>query len=78
MTESEALTKWCPMFRSSVAARSDGGESFTTNRDDYLPSRSSHCIGHNCMAWRVQTTFDAQGNYVRKAIDGFCGLACRP
>jgi hypothetical protein len=67
MTEDEAKTKWCPM------ARSGDSRGFNKNRNGEGGSlKSSHCIGSECMAWRVICPGQAVDQQGRPA--GECGL----
>lgn len=63
MLESEAKTKWCPMYQSD-----DNGD----NRwhTEGLFDRRSCCIGSTCGAWRDDGYNDKDGER-----EGHCGLA---
>jgi hypothetical protein len=70
MTEEEAKTKWCPMFRCA----GDGGNA------DADGGRRTKCIGTRCMMWRWQYDTVADGpdgvDYkLVRTTQGYCGLA---
>jgi len=64
MLESEAKTKWCPMYRS----RGD----YSDNRwqREGLFVRESVCLGPSCACWRDDGYNDKAGER-----EGHCGLA---
>ena len=62
MLESEAKTKWCPMFR-------DSGSCVTNRNYQGFPENSS-CLGSRCACW-VDTGYDD----AEKERTGRCGLA---
>ena len=68
MTEEEARTKWCPMARQTV----DSEGNFYTTTGTGL-SGFQHCIGSDCMMWRLKafSTLDING---KPSGNGFCGL----
>lgn len=74
MTEDEAKTKWCPMFRVSNAGA--GGSQYSSTSFETKTNRNfisnPQCLASGCMAWRWD--YDQYGD----ATEGFCGLAGRP
>lgn len=81
MTESEAKTKWCPMFRAVIAVGPSDGNEYVTNRDDVTGSNGSRCIGSACMAWRVQSGWSKDAMTGQNGpidLGGYCGLAGKP
>ena len=65
MLESEAKTKWCPMYRSD----GDFDNRFVHPDDDRF-ARSCSCIGSKC-AWWVDTGYDDKAG----ERTGRCGKA---
>ena len=65
MLESEAKTKWCPMYRSD----GDFDNRFVTHDDDRF-ARSCSCLGPQCACW-VDTGYDDAEN----ERTGRCGVA---
>ena len=71
LTETQALTKWCPMARiweSNLEGEGEGYAAAAINR----PDASMHCIAAKCMAWRTVYS-DAAGE-----PRGFCGAFGKP
>lgn len=65
MTETEAKTKWCPMWRLGQSF-DFGGYAAVNNHS------ASNCIGSACMMWReIVGVPDDQKQ-------GYCGLAGKP
>ena len=66
MTEQEAITKWCPMSRTS----SGGDENTTINRlsDSNNFTAEINCIASDCMMWRWES------KYPENHKNGYCGL----
>ena len=54
MTENEAKTKWCPMFRSSVEPNGSADNRGIMNEAGC--HKSTLCIASECMAWRWDWT----------------------
>lgn len=73
MTEQEAKTKWCPMFRASLGITPAGEREVIDNRND--GEASTRCIGSACMAWRWTGEGKPEPN---GGPVGFCGLAGAP
>ena len=62
MLESEAKTKWCPMYR-------DSGE-WGTNRNYQSRNEDSSCLANQCACWVDDGHNDKAGER-----EGHCGLA---
>ncbi len=68
LTEDEAKTMWCPMYRCAphgTNADADGG-------------RRDTCVASRCMMWRKATErmpTDGGSRYYASEKRGFCGLA---
>lgn len=76
MTEDEAKTKWCPMFR-VTAYELDAPQDYrpqTDNRGRHAPE--GNCLGSGCMAWRVYSVDDRTRENGPQG--GYCGLAGKP
>jgi hypothetical protein len=78
MTEDEAKTKWCPMYRITSL---EWLQTATNNRGETLHENiPPNCIGSDCMMWTWDVTpfmannENARGNAHTKA-SGHCGLA---
>lgn len=69
MTEDEAKTKWCPMYRIS-----DSDESWDCNRDATF-DRDGFCLGSDCAVWRWHS-IPQPGSIATKRF-GHCGLASK-
>ena len=54
MTEDQAKTKWCPMFRWTASA----GE-WNSNREGGPSGKTPCCIASGCMMWRDLQGMDA-------------------
>lgn len=83
MTEQDAKTKWCPLYRVATS----GGDTSTFEMDNrpvehaedaeqrWRPTGEFHpvarCVGSRCMAWRwvMPVVGDSRG---------YCGLAGKP
>jgi hypothetical protein len=52
MTEDEARTKWCPMFRASISVGPTDASEIVTNQDHNADHRLGRCLASGCMAWR--------------------------
>jgi hypothetical protein len=84
MTEDEAKTKWCPMFRVSHAGA--GGSQYSTTSFEMKDNRNfrsqSECLASACMAWRWnETTYSGRYGDTptgEAPTEGHCGLAGRP
>ena len=85
MTEDEAKTKWCPMFRVSNAGA--GGSQYSSMSFETKTNRNfisnPQCLASGCMAWRWYPNWgDSPENpgacTELPPIEGFCGLAGRP
>lgn len=85
MTEQEAKTKWCPMYRQAVSIDGANREWADNRMDGSNPT----CIGSACMAWRwFQPGRDPDlarefplaptGDLDKRDDVGFCGLAGKP
>lgn len=83
MTEEEAKTKWCPMYRISAGA----GEWY----DIWYKVPPNLCLASGCMAWRwmlddewepsEQIHQEGGGSYTTEKppkLRGYCGLAGKP
>jgi hypothetical protein len=68
MTEEEAKTKWCPMWR--IGQVSDLRGSTAVNNHS-----AAKCIGSDCMMWRTKPIV-VDGKYA--GYEGYCGLAGKP
>ena len=70
MTETEAITKWCPFARlpsTSVNRKPDGD-----------PHPASGCLASGCMAWRWTNTGRYSATTQRlEDGEGGCGLAAK-
>lgn len=77
MTESEALTKWCPHVRTVIGNVSKGGsieQALIGNAyDENRTRKETCCIASACMMWRKQAYLDEN-----KGWSGYCGLAGKP
>lgn len=94
MTEAEAKTKWCPMYRSSTSDNrpwvwNPGGQP-----SGEISMRAAGCIGSACMAWRWAvmshdgSSFQTCASKLRADLlsgenpnlitDAYCGLAGKP
>ncbi len=80
MTEDEAKTKWCPMVRYGVA--DDGKCSTNRSPEVWGPQHgatsrvNAHCIGSQCMAWRLMPKLEDPASGIKMIPDGgYCGLA---
>lgn len=65
MTEAEARTKWCPMFRRAGGngnADADGG-------------RRSNCIASGCAMWRWAARLTETHTSYEQSEQGYCGVA---
>lgn len=88
MTEDDAKTKWCPMFRRSMALSPKGSNTIINNRELDPVRRSSNCIGTECMAWRsmnpgsedIDPAVEDAGTVISFVFvpHGYCGLAGEP
>jgi len=87
MTEDDAKTKWCPMFRRYIGMDPAGLEHrVVNNRDDVDQAHlSQNCIGSECMAWReiepelnnIDSEQEDTGTVITFVFvpNGYCGLA---
>ena len=85
MTEDEAKTKWCPMFRVSHAGA--GGSQYSSTSFEMKDNRNfrsqSECLASKCMAWRWMLNVGENPENPAEAMslpptEGYCGLAGRP
>ena len=71
MTEEEAKTKWCSFARvATLAGNAVGNIGADTKTRQMIPL--AHCIGSDCMAWRVHPDRSEDSG------EGYCGLAGKP
>lgn len=71
MTPEEAKTKWCPFAGSRAIthyADSQGRDLSVFIADSTGERPVLMCIGHSCMAWRVNRDYSGDSG-------GYCGLA---
>jgi hypothetical protein len=74
-TQEEARRKWCPFVRVEGNNRL-----FNTATDGFVNTTPAfHCIGPECMAWRVLHFSHAKTGFEESLHEhGYCGLAGRP
>ena len=65
MTEDEAKTKWCPMFRVGFHPE------YQHNR--IHDGKCGNCIASDCMMWRTETSTNCSTGKT-SVCGGYCGL----
>ena len=81
MTENEARTKWCPMYRNTeLSGRQTNRDDPGMLADDSLFTSYPFCLASSCMMWRWEkrsdyTMFENDGNIsIQRTSYGYCGL----
>lgn len=84
MTEDEAKTKWCPLYRVTNASGytlDNRAPNDPTVSHEMAAFPRYRCIGSACMAWRTTVVPTDSGNDVfniQNKIIGYCGLVGAP
>jgi len=80
MTEEQAKTKWCPMVRGGLNVHTTWGSPREPGAEQRNPA-AARCIGSDCMMWRWNEKYKANGTPDPDPVQGehgYCGLAGKP